>query len=735
MISGDALEVLIDVGKFNTISTNCIVKSLEAFCDLAGVSIERHTLFLPEFTEIAKGYLGALASDDFYGISYEGRRKLAWCFQSMYAALHPKSPPLESRFGGADYYHPYLKTWEKIKSKASEETFRYWNGWEVISKKGKSSYLAIPMLWNAFGIDFAEMTYHNYKLHIELQARIENTLFADFIKYICRPESEWNAASFQDPIKIRNIFQGFMLEWFTSAAEANQDLYTRSRVYGKFINLLQVAFVQSGIWAKPFLGELPAPRLKKSSSSTHIKQLQDGSSVNDKLITQIPLHITDSEAIELLFSTIKSDVNLTFRWAKKKSHALRRVQLQRDYLALIGTPLSPNLSNKEFAESLTPENVAATLNTHGLGYLRNRIDSLPSNWSLSKTSLLKYCALPGIYDIMPFKFLLVHAHQNITESFIDYLELYDKSNRLSGFLKTDNGYQLVGYKDRRGATRSEIKIDLTAREAVWVRQVIRITTPLREELKAAGDDSWRYLCLHSARALTYPNISKTTNFSSRMSADDKSELARELSKLCNKTNDQINQFISRLTLTSFRATRAIDLYIKNRSEEQLSKSLGHAQYHPGLLSSYLPEPIIDFLQCRWIKIFQRGVVCKALEGSEHLLKATNFRNIEELNEFMLNHSLRDIPHHLYEATDILAGDESTPDILVVSVNTEILTALLSFEKSCSSNSAAEPPSGLVKFWSEFSSLLSQEIERGWNDDLKLCLTQARKTLAERGLKQ
>jgi hypothetical protein len=65
MISGDALEVLIDVGKFNTISTNCIVKSLEAFCDLAGVSIERHTLFLPEFTEIAKGYLGALASDDF----------------------------------------------------------------------------------------------------------------------------------------------------------------------------------------------------------------------------------------------------------------------------------------------------------------------------------------------------------------------------------------------------------------------------------------------------------------------------------------------------------------------------------------------------------------------------------------------------------------------------------------------------------------------------------------------
>jgi hypothetical protein len=44
----------------------------------------------------------------------------------------------------------------------------------------------------------------------------------------------------------------------------------------------------------------------------------------------------------------------------------------------------------------------------------------------------------------------------------------------------------------------------------------------------------------------------------------------------------------------------------------MAEALGHKYYRPELLSFYLPESILNFFQSRWIRIFQKGIICEAI---------------------------------------------------------------------------------------------------------------------------
>ncbi|MNJ35175.1 hypothetical protein D3C77_299040 [compost metagenome] len=338
--------------------------------------------------------------------------------------------------------------------------------------------------------------------------------------------------------------------------------------------------------------------------------------------------------------------------------------------------------------------------------------------------------------------LLVHAHPCITDSFFEFFELYDKRGNMSGFTKTDVGYQLVGYKDRKGGALSEQKIDLTEEEAGWVKLLISLTKPLSDELRADGNDTWRYLFLHTCNYITTPSRSNPMKLNKK-TIDFQKRMISEFMEVGGLDEEAAKAFIVRLSVTAFRASAAVEIYLRDHSVEEMARALGHTRYSSALLTRYLPQSILAFFQTRWIRIFQRGIICQAMKGSPRLLEAARFENMEELHEFLKNHALQDIPEHLQNPDYLNApaptaaakkSKSKTADQVVVSIDPGVLTALLSLnaavkkakQKATSGETGSAKLCSKAIYWSRFSDLVVKEIEDGFNSVLQAHLDTAQK---------
>lgn len=164
----------------------------------------------------------------------------------------------------------------------------------------------------------------------------------------------------------------------------------------------------------------------------------------------------------------------------------------------------------------------------------------------------------------------------------------------------------------------------------------------------------------------------------------------------------------------------------------MANALGHTKYDSSLLSSYLPEPILAFLQTRWIRIFQRGIICEAMKGSPRLLEVARFESMDELHEFLKNHALRDIPLHLQNPEHLStpagkqhpARDDLT-DQVVISIDTGVLTALISLTNAVANSKNRVSLCSKAIYWARFTELVVREIEDGYNSDLQHHLSLAR----------
>ena len=153
----------------------------------------------------------------------------------------------------------------------------------------------------------------------------------------------------------------------------------------------------------------------------------------------------------------------------------------------------------------------------------------------------------------------------------------------------------------------------------------------------------------------------------------------------------------------------------------MSEALGHINYKPELLSHYLPEPILQFFQSRWIRIFQKGIVCEAMKDRPLRLRASNFKTMDELDMFLNNHvlSLPDDPAETGADENIDVGR------VYISVDENILTVLLSLESAVASADHNKISAKAI-YWSKFTSFLTVEIEKNsFDPEMNLALENAR----------
>lgn len=718
------------LGARATTKAGSLIPLFDTYCHVTATPITYLSLSSAGFKKVIQGFLGALDGESLVPVGYQVRRQYQRSFVKLLIKMREEIPMLPE-LTTADWQSGlYQHVWQAMQHDLDPVALRYWNGWSVQGRNGKNGYVPIAYLWNSHGPKFAESVYEHYSNNMSKKLSPSHSDFNLFVYYLAENEERWPVSTFQNPVKMRQLFIDFMLHSFTQALENGTDLDNRTRSYSKFIFSMDEVFLQSGIWVKPFSGALPRPISTSTPGiKTNTKQKADGTVVKDKLITEVPMHLTDSEAIEILFKKINEDNALVLKWARHRLQKAKDAYEACVELGQRGIVISGGNSNAKTIDEIGAENICATFLKKGITYFKNNLKKVLGE--ASRGEVYKILGIPTVETIFALQMLLIHGHPNVTDAFFLNLELYNKRGDLTGLTKTESGaYQLTGYKDRAGGPHSERKILLSDEEASWVKAVLSMTQVLRDELRAAGNDEWRYMFLHTGGRFATPSKPESIKLNDK-TIPYKREMVEEFIALGNRDETATKRFITRLSLTAFRASAAVEIFLRDHDVEEMARALGHKGYTSTLLSSYLPETILAFFQTRWIRLFQRGIICRAMKDSPRLLEVARFASMEEFHKFLENHALREIPEHLqnpdYLKTPAAAANDSNadkPGQVIVSIDTGVLTALLSLKAAvveATKKAQESPPSrqlcSKAIYWARFTDLVVKDIEEGLDSKL------------------
>jgi predicted ThiF/HesA family dinucleotide-utilizing enzyme len=206
-------------------------------------------------------------------------------------------------------------------------------------------------------------------------------------------------------------------------------------------------------------------------------------------------------------------------------------------------------------------------------------------------------------------------------------------------------------------------------------------------------------CGHS---FNYP-ITANSNILNR-AAVEKNTIKRNffierLSPHTAKRGEDLVEFIKKLSISRVRAQAAVADYIQNHSLPRLARKLGHAHLSRDLLDSYLPTAIYDFFATRYVRIFQKGIICEAMKDSTYLLRASKFDKFEHLHEFLSRYTLKEVPENLKTREENLLVNGEVVEV-GIAVSAESMTALVSIREAITLSKTPLAVRGLAKYWAE-----------------------------------
>ena len=709
---------------------NCptALKLFECYCDLTQTPFNFTTLSHEKFGVIIQGFVGALLSDNFVSGTFLTRDRWVKTFTNTLYFLKKNIPSMPDPIEASSVYKDCKKVWHEQSRNnfhyLDQMALRYWQGWTVTYGNGTENSLILQPLWFSHGPSFTQSVYEGWKNMTANYSITPSTELNRFVEFIARNKDKWTEDAFQDPVKLKFMFMEWKQEYMRIGLEQGRKML--QEIWNMFINKFESAFIKPGIWATPFT---VLPRQTGSAVEnfgTKIRKNKDNEFVQDQLLTEVPLQVTDNQAIEIIFKKLKGDIQAVKSWALAQTEDLYNRAQRRVYLAKKGKILLHGKKDGVFPESL--EDKCATFEHCGMSDNTDRIREIFGYHAL-KEKLAYDLGIPTKSTLLPYQCLLVSEHPKITPFYLYGLELYNKRGVLSGFLPTDQGHQLIGFKDRRGPELSEIKVDLTEKSAKWVQEIIEITTPLRTLLRSRNDDRWRMLFLTTGAAFRNPSPDANRNHMAGMKSHPKlaARMMKQFEPFVELRGEDLMRFVSRVCPSRVRASCGVAVYLETRDVKKMSEALGHAKHSAGLLSHYLPESILAFFESRWVRIFQRGMICLAMKDSPFFIEAMGFATMDELHSFLENHAIKEIPTHIEDPEHIndvtsrrSPKDKASSIINVqqiyIQVEPGMLTTLLSLEEAV--NSAMEPSrvSGKARYWAEFSKLVCAEIVRD-NDGL------------------
>ena len=699
------------------------LRSLECCLQVTRQYLTASKISHETFHDTCRLFIGALNSDVFCNQSIQVKNVKTREFISLLTALRTKNHSLRIPIVKSHVKSISLDIQSCVqlfeKSLFDEEKVWLWHGWASVSRNGRTMMLPLYPVYKRLGRDFTDRLHSACDVYLSSRRTEKAPGLKSLTRFIGQHSSDLTARDLQRPEFTTKFWRDFFVYYVRTcmADGGKQQISTcLSNWRSGVLYFINECLIPSKLFAKPW-GELPSPPSRHvSGARTHIRTTTEGQEVKTKLLTHIPLHVSDDQAMHLLFEQIQRDHDCLVEWAKRETSNIwecyqRRISLSASGQVRIVQKSGTNSGNHQWitdrSNSDHMKNAATTFSHHG--YLTNEDALLKAIYPLPLLQTATEFGLPTVDALLPHCTLLVAAHPAITPSFLERLELFDKDGSQTGFVYTNGGLHLVGYKHRRGPARSQQIIHLTDNTAEVVRQIIALTQPLRDYLKAHNDPCWRYLLLSCGKGFGYPipvrRLAASTSIPEKIR-----RLSVSLGATSQLSLEQRHELATRFSLVTFRASAGVLVYLKTRSVAKMAEALGHAEYNPRLMRHYLPDSVLGFFQDRWIRIFQSGLIVEALKNSEFLLEAAGFSTIDELHIFLSHHALRIIPKHIEYPEDHPNTTESRQEKyeVVFGVNAGILTALYSLQLAV--EHATEPVCAKAKYWAGISKHLLIHIE-------------------------
>lgn len=619
------------------------LKLVECFLQVTGGKLTERCLRTKEFAQLVPRLVGAFWSPSFVQAAEAVRTRYVRILIAVAdigsGTHHPELALLQPRAPGCKELIAGLVT-EFEGTQLDPVAVEVWRAWPVRNGLGQIRWLPLRPLYEKLGPAWTRALHAVLVTWFAGRRTANLPVFNEFASF-CASQKHLSPELLQDKFFIASFWRQFWEYYKTEREGVATARVIVNQWRTPWTAFATVVLPDAGLLAKP-AASFPGPQKDVGVKGAGTPSPRDEFGV---LLLKVPIQLTDRSALEFILSAIPAALSVIRQWAETECRILYMHYRRRRRLARMGTVralLSEGTSSvrngqRWLVDRTNPQhitNAAATYEGHGHSVIVSENSRLYPQ-PLDQTAV--ELGLPTASSLLPFAMVLVLEHHLITTSFLETLELFDKNGKQTGLRKTDGGYYLIGYKYRKGERVGEQRVLLNRKSLRIVWQIVLITTAARRFLKNHSNDKWRRLFLTCGKGFGHPRV---PHFADDTSMPDRcARLAEQIVHNCGVQKDYAKTLVSRLSLASVRATAGMQLLTECHSERTVSEALGHEVYQPSLLARYLPQPLLNFFRARWIRAFQLNLVIHVTNDSPYALRATGFKSLDELDEFMRNNAL------------------------------------------------------------------------------------------------
>lgn len=454
------------------------------------------------------------------------------------------------------------------------------------------------------------------------------------------------------------------------------------------------------------------PKLLADDSVGHRKIKTDTAGnttvITQKLLTAVPLHITDEEATKLVFEQLKADFTKVQTWLRDHLNsffedyeaglalAAEIQELPADDKIEIATRKNANKCGIPLAIKYFKEAQGGYTDTSR--FPTPVYPDLAARTRISKERLSRYLGIPSRQEAMAFMAFLASQDGRFSESALAAAKLLDSQGKRINAVETDAGLTLTVLKER-DAGDGWHDVLLTGEAASLVRRWIDVTAPLRKHMRLHGVSGWQNLVIYTGNPLGAPSyFTPSSNIHS---------FFRHFSS---KYESRLGNLAEQVTIPRIRSTRGVLVFLESMDLTKMARELGNT--NETSLRHYLPDSLWEYFTTRWVRIFQNLLIVEATKDTPYMQRALHFSSATEMDEFLRNHAVTPlIPTDKEPETTPEAKSARTADELMIAASPGIFATLLSI--SDASSQATEQGRQLAPqalYWSEFAKRLKAHIE-------------------------
>lgn len=464
----------------------------------------------------------------------------------------------------------------------------------------------------------------------------------------------------------------------------------------------------------------PAPKVNPTGI-TEPAPITDFESVTHKLLTPVPLHLSDEATTQLVFKQIHENFETTQNWLDSHLEQIWQDHQRGLKLAGLGPYILP--SDEKLVDLLNPKKNPDAL-AEALRYFKRRhggyVDTkrvataaypeLVARGRVSQTKLGRLLGIPNREDAMALIGYLASVDGRFSESALATAEIYDRNNkRINAVNSGDNTLTLSVFKERAGSSGWH-DVVISGRAYEQVQRWLMLTAPLRAYMRKKNLIGWQNLFIYASNPLSKPAFfTRASNMNSAFRA-----FAQRNSMTLGKLKEIV-------TIPRIRSQRGIIVFLKDFDIKAMARELGNNEETS--MRHYLPDAIWDYFAVRWIRIFQNLLIVEATRNTPYMARALMFETVAELDAFLSTHALeplipaQDKDGGSHAETNADGGEEVQshfrPEVqeVMVAASHEIFATLLSVKDAVKLVlDAGHEVHDKALYWYEFTKRLQSHIE-------------------------